>query len=125
MNFLGLSGFSVFHAGHSSWQRPHSVHEVESRSIFQLPGVMSSSKSGVGRDCRAFSPVALRWKKMLKKLVKRCHITPHWKLREMKTINSMPDRSLNRAKKLTNAGDAGKSLARWMLKKSAQAEPPP
>ena len=78
MSFFGLSGFSVFHAGHRSWQRPHSVQEEASRSIFQLPG-SRSSKSGVGRAPSAFSPSALRWKKMLKNARKRCHITPHWK----------------------------------------------
>ena len=51
---------------------------VSSRSIFQLPG-SRSSKSGVGSAPSAFSPSALRWKKMLKKARKRCHITPHWK----------------------------------------------
>ena len=36
MRSLGESGFSVFHAGHCDWQRPHSVHVVKSRMPFQL-----------------------------------------------------------------------------------------
>ena len=112
MTFLGLSGLSVFQAGHSSWQRPHSVHAVESSSIFQLPGVMSSSKSGVGRDLSAFSPEVLRWKKILKNAMKRCHMTPHWNLREIKKMKRSPDSSLTKAKKLTSAGDSGSALAK-------------
>ena len=33
---LGESGFSVAHAGHWLWHRPHSVHVARSRSCFQL-----------------------------------------------------------------------------------------
>ena len=49
---LGESGFSVFHAGHWSWQRPHSVQVAKSRTPFQLkssaaptPSLASSSRS--------------------------------------------------------------------------------
>ena len=33
---FGESGFSVFHAGHCDWQRPHSVQVVKSRRPFQV-----------------------------------------------------------------------------------------
>ena len=33
---FGDSGFSVFHAGHCDWQRPHSVQEAKSSSPFQV-----------------------------------------------------------------------------------------
>ena len=36
MSSLGDSGFSVFHAGHWLWQRPHSVHVVKSSRPFQV-----------------------------------------------------------------------------------------
>ena len=49
---LGESGFSVFQAGHWSWQRPHSVQLAMSRTPFQLkssaaptPSLASSSRS--------------------------------------------------------------------------------
>ena len=49
---LGESGFSVFHAGHCDWQRPHSVHVAMSRLAFHVkssmvprPNVASSSGS--------------------------------------------------------------------------------
>ena len=49
---FGDSGFSVFQAGHWSWQRPHSVQVVKSRMPFQLkssaaptPSLASSSRS--------------------------------------------------------------------------------
>ena len=33
---LGESGFSVFHAGHCDWQRPHSVQVEKSSRPFQV-----------------------------------------------------------------------------------------
>ena len=33
---FGESGFSVFHAGHWDWQRPHSVHVAKSSICFQV-----------------------------------------------------------------------------------------
>ena len=33
---LGLSGFSVFHAGQTLWQRPHSVQVAKSSICFQV-----------------------------------------------------------------------------------------
>ena len=49
---FGESGFSVFHAGHWSWHRPHSVQVLKSRTPFQLkssaaptPSLASSSRS--------------------------------------------------------------------------------
>ena len=33
---FGESGFSVFHAGHCDWQRPHSVHVRRSRLPFHV-----------------------------------------------------------------------------------------
>ena len=115
----------MFHAGHRSWQRPHSVQEVASRSIFQLPGVRSSSRSGVGRDFSAFAPSALRWKKMLKNAMKRCHMTPHWKYRAMHAMKTRPDRSFTRAKNCTMLGDAPIIPATCTVTKSAHSDPPP
>ncbi len=37
---LGLSGFSVFHAGHWLWQRPHSVQVAMSSRPFQVKSSM-------------------------------------------------------------------------------------
>ena len=36
ISILGDSGFSVFHAGHCDWQRPHSVQVAKSSMPFQL-----------------------------------------------------------------------------------------
>ena len=51
---LGDSGFSVFHAGHWSWQRPHSVQVAKSSMPFQeksstepTPSLVSSSRSSM------------------------------------------------------------------------------
>ena len=51
---FGESGFSVFHAGHCDWQRPHSVHVVKSSRPFHVksvidptPSVASSSSSSM------------------------------------------------------------------------------
>ena len=51
---LGDSGFSVFHAGHWSWQRPHSVQVAKSSMPFQekssivpTPSFASSSRSSM------------------------------------------------------------------------------
>ena len=43
ISILGDSGFSVFHAGHCDWQRPHSVQDVKSSIPFQV-------KSSIGPD---------------------------------------------------------------------------
>ena len=52
ISILGESGFSVFHAGHCDWHRPHSVQVAMSSRPFQLkssidpmPSVASSSRS--------------------------------------------------------------------------------
>ncbi len=38
---LGLSGFSVFQAGHCDWQRPHSVQLAKSSMPFQVKSSMT------------------------------------------------------------------------------------
>ncbi len=38
---LGLSGLSVFQAGHCDWQRPHSVHVAKSSMPFQVKSSMT------------------------------------------------------------------------------------
>ena len=52
INSLGDNGFSVFHAGHWDWQRPHSVQDAKSSmpfhlksSILPMPRTVSSSRS--------------------------------------------------------------------------------
>ena len=51
---FGLSGFSVFHAGHWLWQRPHSVQLAKSSMPFQLKSSIlpmpSFSKSSSSRS---------------------------------------------------------------------------
>ena len=54
ISILGESGFSVFHAGHCDWQRPHSVQVAKSSMPFQvkssiepMPSVASSSRSSM------------------------------------------------------------------------------
>ena len=139
---FGLSGFAVFHAGHCSWQRPHSVHEVKSIQPFQvkssiLPTPIASSSgsafsmvsmrppevSGFAAP-RALRPSELRFRKMLKKAMKRCHATPH--LMFWPTINSqiIPESSLISAKMETSSGDSGRILATCMVKKSVATWPP-
>ncbi len=56
---LGDSGFSVFHAGHCDWQRPHSVQVAKSRMPFQeksstlpTPKLVSSSISSMSSSDR-------------------------------------------------------------------------
>ena len=51
---FGDSGFSVFHAGHCDWQRPHSVQVAKSSmpfheksSILPMPRLASSSRSSI------------------------------------------------------------------------------
>src|SRR3954453_5155923 len=60
---LGDSGFSVFHAGHWDWQRPHSVQLAMSRTPFQLkssaaptPSLASSSRSSRSSRVSALPP---------------------------------------------------------------------
>ncbi len=60
---LGESGFSVFHAGHCDWQRPHSVQVVKSRmpfheksSIEPTPRIESSSRSSMSSSVIALPP---------------------------------------------------------------------
>ena len=38
---FGLSGFSVFQAGHWDWQRPHSVQVARSSRPFQVKSSMA------------------------------------------------------------------------------------
>ena len=94
MSFFGLSGFSVFQAGHCSWQRPHSVQEVKSIQPFQVkssmePAPMLSVSGSAFSMVRmrpwevigfaapsALRPSELRFRKMLKNAMKRCHATP-------------------------------------------------
>jgi hypothetical protein len=52
ISILGESGFSVFHAGHWLWQRPHSVHVAKSSIAFQvksstLPTPRTGSSSSI------------------------------------------------------------------------------
>ena len=54
ISILGESGFSVFHAGHCDWQRPHSVQVAKSSIPFQekssiepMPRVVFSSRSSM------------------------------------------------------------------------------
>ena len=54
ISILGESGFSVFHAGHCDWQRPHSVQVAKSSIPFQekssiepMPRVVLSSMSSM------------------------------------------------------------------------------
>ncbi len=54
ISILGESGFSVFHAGHCDWQRPHSVQVAKSSMPFQekssiepMPRVVLSSRSSM------------------------------------------------------------------------------
>ena len=93
---LGDSGFSVFHAGHCDWQRPHSVQVEKSSRPFQVksstaptpresPSSISSRASRVnglpptvsGRTVpSAVRPEASRLNQMLGKARKRCQATP-------------------------------------------------
>ncbi len=93
---LGLSGLSVFHAGHWLWQRPHSVHVVKSSRPFHVksstlptPSAASSSSSSTFSKSSTSPPTRIGWssprlvrpsawrlKKMLKKARKRCQATP-------------------------------------------------
>ncbi len=55
MSSFGDSGFSVFHAGHWLWQRPHSVHVAKSSMPFQvkssiLPRPKTSSSPGSSKS---------------------------------------------------------------------------
>ena len=63
---FGESGFSVFHAGHWSWQRPHSVQVVMSRTPFQVkssaaptPSLASSSRSSRSSRVSALPPLVI------------------------------------------------------------------
>ena len=105
INNFGESGFSVCHAGHCDWQRPHSVQVVISSRAFQVisfrsPRPKTSSSAGSSKltslpcdnmtgnapsDGLLKSPVFLL-KKILKNAKKRCHATPIVKLSEI-TMN--------------------------------------
>ena len=97
MSSFGERGFWVFHAGHSSWQRPHSVHEYRSRRAFHensstvpTPRTVSSGRSSKSSSLvtglpsmsmwsagpRDFVPSALRRVYRLRIATKRCHATP-------------------------------------------------
>jgi hypothetical protein len=43
---FGLNGFSVFHAGHWDWQRPHSVQAMKSSMPFQVKSSILPMPSG-------------------------------------------------------------------------------
>ena len=60
MKCFGLSGLPVFHAGHASWQRPHSVQVKPSSRSFQprsasvrTPNVASSASRSIARQLTA------------------------------------------------------------------------
>ena len=97
MSSLGERGFWVFHAGHSSWQRPHSVHEYRSRrafheksSIVPTPRTVSSGRSSKSSSLvtglpsmsmwsagpRDLVPSAFRRVYRLRIATKRCQATP-------------------------------------------------
>ena len=97
MRSLGERGFWVFHAGHSSWQRPHSVQAYRSRrafheksSIVPTPRTVSSGTSSKSSSLvtgfpsmsmwsagpRDFVPSALRRVYRLRIATKRCQATP-------------------------------------------------
>ncbi len=50
MTSFGDKGLPVFHAGHWSWQRPHSVQLRRSRSCFQLKCVISPAPKTSSSD---------------------------------------------------------------------------
>ena len=63
ISILGDSGFSVFHAGHWAWQRPHSVQVAKSSmpfheksSIEPMPSVASSSISSTSSRVTGLPP---------------------------------------------------------------------
>ncbi|CAB1045860.1 hypothetical protein FRC0552_01996 [Corynebacterium diphtheriae] len=138
-SILGLRGFSVFHAGHCSWQRPHSVQVETSRSIFQgassiVPTPSMESSSAVSNvstspseynGCNlpnACEPSGLRRKKILKNAKKRCHATPHDKLWATTTSQIMPLSSFTSANMLTSVGLAGSANAIKRVTQSAHAD---
>ena len=60
---LGESSFPVVHAGHTSWQRPHSVHENVSSICFQVrsgtvPAPKRISSSGTSKRSGSSRPRA-------------------------------------------------------------------
>ena len=94
---FGDNGFSVCHAGHCDWQRPHSVQVDISNKPFQVmsarvpkPNTSSSLGSSklISSPCDIITgnapsedfPSALRRKKILNGAKKRCHATPIVKL---------------------------------------------
>ena len=61
---FGLSGFPVAHAGQTSWQRPHSVHEKRSSSCGRdrsaaVAAPNRISASGASRSISSFSSLPL------------------------------------------------------------------
>ena len=93
---FGESGFSVFHAGHWDWQRPHSVQVVKSRTPFHeksqivpAPSTESSSRSSMSSRViclplevsgfaapSAVLPSSSRLNQMLNQTVNRCQAMP-------------------------------------------------
>ena len=60
---LGESSLPVVHAGHTSWQRPHSVHENVSSICFQVrsgtvPAPKRISSSGTSKRSGSSRPRA-------------------------------------------------------------------
>ena len=109
MSSLGESGFSVFHAGHCDWQRPHSVQVEKSSRPFQVksstaptPSVSPSSSSSMasmsnGRAAHRSAaaprrapcaPDASRLNQMLGKARNRCQATPIVGCSEMVIIHA-------------------------------------
>ncbi len=107
MSSFGDSGFSVFHAGHCDWHRPHSVQVVKSRipfhaksSTFPTPSGASSSRSSMfsksigtppaiigARPPSDVRPEACRLNHTLKNTLNRCQATPMVRFREITIIH--------------------------------------
>ena len=108
MSSLGESGFSVFHAGHCDWQRPHSVQVEKSSRPFQVksstaptPSVAPSSRSSMASRSNAAPPTVIgraapsavrpddsRLNQMFGKARNRCQATPIVGCSEMVIIHA-------------------------------------
>ena len=103
---FGDSGLSVFHAGHWSWQRPHSVQVEKSSRPFQVksstaptPNLASSagSSKSIGTPPEAIGsaapsavpPSAFFLNQMLGNARKRCQATPIVEFRPMVMAQAM------------------------------------
>ncbi len=120
---FGESGFSVCHAGHCDWQRPHSVQVVKSRMPFQLkssieptPRIASSATRSSSMSSRvtglpptvsglrppsAVRPVPSRLNQMLNQAVNRCQAMPIVMLRAITSSHTIASTILNIAMKKT------------------------